>query len=66
MGDQEFPPNLDYVLLCFLCNLIKLNLFLYCFVILLHSLSSFLHIKSLRVPYVFVSIKSIDCILSSS
>ena len=50
----------------FSCNIIKINHFLYCFIILSHLISSFLHIRSLLVPYAYVSIESIDSILLSS
>ena len=57
---QEFLSNLDYVFLCFLCS------FLYRFIILLHLISSFSLTKSLILPYAYVSIESVDCILLSS
>ena len=41
----------------------KLMILLHCFIILLHLVSSFLHIKSLLFPDVYVSIESIDCIV---
>ena len=50
----------------FFCNVIKLNNFLHCFIILYHLCFSFLHIKSFIVPYVYVSTESIDCIRLSS
>ena len=37
MDDQESGANLDYFLLCFLCNIIKVNHFLYCSIINLIS-----------------------------
>ena len=40
--------------------------FLYCFIILLHLMSSFLHARSLLVPCANVFIQSIDYILLSS
>ena len=49
----------------FLCNIIKVNNFLYCFIILLHLISSFPLTRSLLVPYAYVSIESIDYILLS-
>ena len=57
--------NLNIVLLSFLSNIIKVNHFLYCFTILLYSISSSspLCIMSLLVPY--VSTESIHCILLS-
>ena len=65
MDSQELLANLDYVLLCF-CKIIKVNHFLYCFIMVLHLISSFSLTRSLLVPYVFVSIGSIYCILLSS
>ena len=50
----------------FFCNLIKVKQFWFCFIILLHLISSSLHTRSLFVPYAYVSIESIDCILLSS
>ena len=49
--------------LCFFCNFIKVNHFLYCFFILLHLICSFYFNRSLLVPYVYASTESIDCIL---
>ena len=40
--------------------------FLCCFIILLHLISSFLLTRSLLVPYAYVSMESVDCILLSS
>ena len=71
--DQDFVANLDYIVLCFFCNIIKVNhscivsiylvtIFSY---IQLHLVSSFLHTRSLLVPYTYVSIESIYCILLS-
>ena len=50
----------------FFCNIIKVNQFLYRFKVLLHSISSFSLTRSLLVLCVYVSIKSIDCILLSA
>ena len=50
----------------FFCNVIKVNNFLYCFISLLHLISSFSLTRSLLVPYAYVSIETIDCILLSS
>ena len=63
--DQEFVANLDYFFYVFFCNIVIVNHFLYCFIILLH-LFFFLCITSSFVPYVYVSIESIDCIILSS
>ena len=38
---------------------------MYCFIILIHFTSSFLPTRSFFIPYAYVSIKSIDCILWS-
>ena len=46
----------------FFCNIIILC----CFIILLHLISLFLLTRSLLVPYVYVSMESVDCILLSS
>ena len=66
MDDQEFLVNLDYVFLCFFCYIFKVNHFLYSFIMLLHLISSFSLTRCLLVPFAYVSIKSIDCILLSS
>ena len=66
IDDLEFVANLDYVLLCFLCNIIKVNHCLYRFIILLHLNSYFSLTRSLLVANAYVSIKSIDCILLTS
>ena len=66
MDGQEFQLSLNYVLSCFPFNIIKVNYFLYRFIILLHLISSFSLNRSLLVPYPHVSIESIDCILKSS
>ena len=58
MGDEEFVAYLDYF---FLVNHLKL-IILYCFIMLLHLISTFLHIKSLLIPRTYVSIESIDYI----
>ena len=36
----------------FSCHIIKFNHFLYCFIILRHLISSFLHSRSLLIPYI--------------
>ena len=67
IDNQEFVANLDYVCFVFFCNIIIIvNHFLYCFIILLHLVSSFLQTESLLVPCAYVPIESINCILSSS
>ena len=63
---QEYLVNLNSVLLCFLFHIIKVNQFLYRYIILLNLVSSFSLTKSLLVPYAFFSIESFDCILKSS
>ena len=50
----------------FFCSIVKVNYFLFCLIILLYLVSSFLHTSSLLVPYTYISIESIDCILLSS
>ena len=65
MDSQELLANLDYVLLCFY-KIIKVNRFLYRFIMVLHLISSFSLTRSLLVPYAFVSIGSIYCIILSS
>ena len=50
----------------FFYNIIEVNHFLYCFLILLHLISSFSLTRSLLASYAYVSIKSIDSILLSS
>ena len=50
----------------FFCNIIKVNHFLYRFIILLHLISSFSLTRSLLFSYAYISIESIDCILLSS
>ena len=66
MDGQEYLVNLNSVLLCFLFHIIKVNQFLYRYIILLNLVSSFSLTKSLLVPYAFFSIESFDCILKSS
>ena len=50
----------------FFCNIIKVNQVLYRFITLLYLISSFLLPRSLLIPYTYVSVKSINCILLSS
>ena len=67
MDDQEFVANLGYLLLCFFFyKIIKVNHFLYHFIILLHLISSLSLTKYLPVPCAYVSFKSTDCILLPS
>ena len=61
----EFLVNLDCYFV-FFYNIIKINHFLYLFIILLHLISSFPLTISLLVPYAYLSIELIDCILLSS
>ena len=63
MHNQEFAANLDYLLLCFLKKITKVNHFLCCFIIFLLLVSSLPVTRSLIVTYVYISIESIDCIL---
>ena len=50
----------------FLCNIVKVNHFLYRFFLLLHLILSFLRNSSLLIPYAYVSIELIECILLPS
>ena len=50
----------------FFCNIIKVNHFLHCFIILLYSISSFSLTTSLLIPCAYVSVNSKDCILLPS
>ena len=63
------PPILNRVNIMFfyvfVCNIIKVNHFVYGFIILLQLISSFSLTRSLLVPYANVSVESIDCILLS-
>ena len=61
MDDKEF----ELFLLSFPYNVIKVDHFLYRFIILLHHISLLSLTKFLLVPYAYVSIESIDCILLS-
>ena len=63
---QKFWPICIVISYVLSCNIIKVNYFLYCFIILLHLISSFLHSKSLLIPYAHFSIELIDCILLSA
>ena len=64
MDDHEFVANMNCICLCFSSNIIKVSHFLHCFVLLLHLVSFFFfYISNLYVPYAYVSIKSMDCIL---
>ena len=60
--DKEF----ELFLLSFPYNVIKVDHFLYHFIIMLHHISSLSLTKFLLVLYAYVSIESIDCILLSS
>ena len=64
MDDQEFVANLVFYV--FFCSIIIVNHFLYCFIILMHLISSFWCTITLFVSYAYVSIKTIDCIHLSS
>ena len=62
MHGQELVASLNYVLLCFLKFIIFVSFYYFVtFKSLLFSLT-----RSLLVPYSYVSIKSISCILFSS
>ena len=66
MDDQECVINLGMFVYVFFWNIIKVNHFLHCFIILLHLISSPLHATPLLIPHTYASIESIDCILLSS
>ena len=55
-----------WIMFYYVFNIIKVNHFLYRFIILLHLFSSLSLTKSLLVPYAYVSIESIDCTFLSS
>ena len=63
MDDMKFDANLGYFLLCFFCNITIVSQFFHCWIISIH-LFSFL--CSLFVPYAYVSVESMDCVLLSS
>ena len=50
----------------FFCNIIKVKTFLYYFLYYYILISFFLHTRFLFIPYSYVSIESIDCILLPS
>ena len=50
----------------FIHNITKINHFFYCFVKLLHLIPFFSLTRFFVLSYVYISIKSIDCILLSS
>ena len=64
MDDQEFLANLDYPLygLSFMFSFVTLSK-LFIFIIFLLLISYFSPTKTVLVPYAYVSIESIDCIL---
>ena len=66
MDDQEFVANSNYALWYLFLQWDQSSTFLYCFIIMLFLISSFLHTRSLLILYVYVSIESTDCILLSS
>ena len=63
MDDEQFVANFDYVLYFYFCIVIQVNYF---YIVLLYCCFKFLHSRSLLVPYAYVSIEPIDCILLSS
>ena len=63
MNDQEFWIMLFHV---FFCSIIKINHFVNRFFILLRLISPLSLNRSFLAPYAYVSIESIDFILSSS
>ena len=58
-GDQHLPAGMLFYV--FFYNIIKVNYFLYHFIILLHLIFPFSLTRSSIVPYAYVSIESIDC-----
>ena len=73
MYDQKYVwmirnmwPILIMFFYVFFCYIIKVNHFLYRFIILLHSISSLSLNEFLLISYAYVSIKSNGCILLSS
>ena len=63
---RNFWPIWTMFFYVFFCNISKVKNFLYCFIILCRLIFSFLHIRSLLVPYAYVSAESIDCVFVSS
>ena len=66
INDHEFLTNLIMFFCFFFYNNIKVNHVLFRFIILLHLISSWSLTISLLVPYAYISIEWIDCILLSS
>ena len=60
---KNFSPVWIMLFYVFFCNIVKVKHFWYCFIILLSSMSSSLHTRSLLVPCAYISIESIDYIL---
>ena len=60
---RNLQPIWIMLLNIFFCNIIKVNQFLHCFVILMHLVYSFLLTRSLLIAYVYVSIESVYFIL---
>ena len=63
MEFQEFVANLDRLTSCLPVQYNQSERFLYCFINLLHLISSFSNTRSSLVPYSYVPIESIDCII---
>ena len=63
---RNFWPIYIMFFFVFFCNIIKVNQFLYFFIILLHLISSFLLTRYFLIPYAYASMESIDCIYLSS
>ena len=59
MDGLKFEANLHYGHLCYFLEYNQNYAFLYCLIILLHLISSFLHTRSLLVPYGYVSFESV-------
>ena len=62
----HFWPIWSMLFYVFFCNMIRVNHFLYRFIISSHLVSSFPLVRSLHIPYANVSIESIDSIFLSS
>ena len=61
--DQEVLANFGYVFYVFYCNIIKIK---HLCIILSRLIFSFTYIVSLLLPYAYVPVESIYCILLSS
>ena len=64
VDDQEFVANWIVFFYAIFCNIVKVNHFLYGFMIL-HLISSFLLTSLFLVLYAYIPIEPIDCIILS-